>query len=205
MKTLRIVIITLQLIAIFGLTSVPSSKAHEISIMTEVYLDIASQNHKKTNRMARLQKEVFKELGLEKQYPMYFADTAMISTVMGLNLNVLGICFPTSKAIVINTRPFYGKRHSDASLKLTIAHEILHCYAGKSHDDTMISMKHLIEDGDIYNYKGAFGYLDSIMDDLLENDKCPASIMYPSGIYAAVCEPYMYEIYMNEARQALRK
>jgi hypothetical protein len=175
--------------------------AHETHPFLEVVIERAKELHHKTPRMERLQREVFEELGIEKQHPMYFVDARRL-----LNMNIEGVCFPADgKVILMDTHQFKNKRYTDLSIKLTMAHEILHCYAGMPHIVGLIEMEHLIPDGDIYKYENIFQMLDVMVQDLLNNDQCPASLMFPNGGYDAVCGPLMYEIYMDEAREALRR
>jgi len=169
--------------------------------MLTAVLEQAEVEHAMTDRMERLQKEVFAELEIEKQYPMYFVDARGL-----LNMAIEGVCFPAhGRAILMDTQQFNNPKYTDMSIKLTMAHEILHCYAGEPHKPEMVDMNQLLADGDIYHYKDIFNTLDYLTFELLGTDMCPASLMFPNGAYDEVCGPYMYEIYMSEAREALRR
>jgi len=169
--------------------------------MLTVVLEQAAVEHMMTDRMERLQKEVFAELEIEKQYPMYFVDARGL-----LSMTIEGVCFPAhGRVILVDTQQFNNPKYTDMSIKLTMAHEILHCYAGEPHKPEMVAMNQVMSGGDIYRYKGLFAYIDFVIDELLGVDMCPASLMFPNGAYDEVCGPYMYEIYMSEAREALRR
>lgn len=172
--------------------------SHETHPIAELYLQQAAYEHKPTKRMKRLRDEVFDELNLERQHPFYFADLKSI-----MQRNILGVCFPESKTVIIDTKAV--AKQSDRAIKLTIAHELVHCYGNRGHRSEMISMDQLLSNGDIYKYRVSFGILDRMILKLLGVDKCPASLMFPHGGYDKVCGPLMYEIYMEEARQAVKR
>lgn len=178
-----------------------SGIAHEAHPLVEIIIEMAKREHRKTPRMERLQREVFEELGIERQHPMYFVDARRL-----LNMSIEGVCFPEhGKTIFMDLQQFQNPKYTDLSIKLTMAHEILHCYAGIPHKNDLIDMEHFIVNGDIYKFTNVFQNIDYMITDLLDGDKCPASLMYPNGAYDAVCGPLMYEIYMDEARHALRR
>jgi hypothetical protein len=172
--------------------------SHEEHPIADLYVTAAAKEHNPTPRMERLRDEVFAELNLERQHPFYFADARVI-----MQRNVLGVCFPQSMTIIIDTNSI--AKQSDRAIKLTIAHEIVHCYGKRGHISDMISMDQLLSDGDVYKYKVTFGIIDRMLMVLLGVDKCPASLMFPSGGYDKVCGPLMYEIYMEEAREAVKR
>lgn len=173
--------------------------SHETNPRAELIILLAAEEHNPTNRMKRLRDEVFKELKLERQHPFYFARLKRL-----MSSSVLGVAFHQTQTIIIDVSPFKDPKITDRAIKLTIAHEIVHAYGREGHNSTMISMDQLISNGDIYKYKISFSILDRLIMELLGVDKCPASLMFPHGGYDKVCGPLMYEIYMNEAREAVK-
>jgi len=185
------------LLILLWILSSDTALSHEEHPVADLYVQQAAEMHKPTKRMNRLRDEVFEELNLERQHPFYFADLRSI-----MNRNILGVCFPQSKTVIIDTKVI--ARQSDRAIKLTIAHELVHCIGRRGHDNSMISMDQLLSDGDVYKYKVTFSILDRMIMTLLGVDKCPASLMFPHGGYDSVCGPLMYEIYMEEAREAVK-
>jgi len=136
-------------------------------------INMAHKMHNPTSKMKRLAAETFKELDLEPR-KIYFAPMAEIARQLD-KPRAIGVCFSNSKTIIVDTAVF--SRMSEKQLKLTIAHELLHCEADfRSHDNRKVKTP-----------VGVCGY----------------SLMFPS-IAAPKCAEFMYKFYMTEARNMLQ-